>query len=66
MQVGLAGHGLNTALETLNINAGLIQMIGNTGWFWTVGPYTVWIESSAFAGGEALDLNLGGVGVDVC
>ena len=28
-----------------------------------MGTYHVWIESSAFAGGEALDLNLGGNGV---
>jgi hypothetical protein len=53
VQLGLSGLGLNTALETLNINTGDINLGGDV---------NIWIESSAFSGGEGLDINLDGVG----
>ena len=69
VQLGQDGLGLNTALATVNINAGE---------FIITNPHTtvddldvdgadlnVWIESAAFAGGEVLDLNLNGVGTFV-
>ena len=66
MQLGLTGLGLNTALETLNINAGefIIRQPPPMD-FGQWGDVNIWIESAAFAGGEALDLNLGGVGTFV-
>ena len=57
VQVGLTGQGLHTALETININAGDYDPCDIPG-----GDLNVWIESSAFTGGETVDVNLGGVG----
>ena len=46
VQVGQAGQGLNTALETVDIAS-------NDGF-----TFEAWIASAAFAGGEAIDINL--------
>jgi hypothetical protein len=61
VQLGQNGQGLNTALTTVNINAG--EFTPNTPPLFDDGndgsDLEIWIESSAFAGGEALDLTLG-------
>jgi hypothetical protein len=61
VQLGLVGLGLDTALQTININAGIFTpgTVAN-GFGGDAGSdLNVWIESSAFAGGEALALTLG-------
>ena len=62
VQLGQDGQGLNTALATVNINAGEFDA---DPFGFDVSSFTAWIKSAAFAGGEALDLNANGVGVEV-
>ena len=67
VQLGQAGQGLNTALQTLNINAGQFTPGTPANGFNSVAgsDENIWIESSALTGAELLDINLGGVGTTV-
>ena len=67
VQLGQAGQGLNTALETININAGIFTPGTPANGFNAVAgsDLNVWIQSSALTGAELLDINLSGVGTTV-